>query len=189
LYVAHGIGTGRLSELGIINDCVPRRPCYVIQDISGVKAEVKVQAVFQAESAAETGIHGELRRSGDGIASGGAPLTSDGRGVGQGAEIGTAVVIGSNDVGVAGAVDGERIDGRKRKTCADCDVGQDRPFLEEPAAPTAEKRSSGESHAGGVLTGEIEEMALIEDRKAAFSAQVEPVLGYDVSGLRAAAEG
>jgi hypothetical protein len=60
LYVAHGIGTSRLSELGIIDDCVPRGPCYVIQDISGVKAEVEVQAVFQAESPAETGVHGKF---------------------------------------------------------------------------------------------------------------------------------
>jgi hypothetical protein len=53
---------------------------------------------------------------------------------------------------------------------------EERPLFERRAAPSVEQRSAMNTYPGGVLSGKGQQLALIERRKAALRAEVEPVL-------------
>src|ERR1051326_9523687 len=83
----------------------------MVQDVGGVD-EVGIEMVAPAEGAAGRGVHGELRRAGDGIAAGVAPLAGNGGSIGGRIQVksrGSLIwiepeIIGPDAAGDAGAV-------------------------------------------------------------------------------------
>ncbi len=80
------------------------------------------------------------------------------------------------------------IDGTQRKAAARVDLGGQRPSLERRAPPAAQQSSAAHAHAGRILRLQSQQMPLVEGRRTAFRAQVQPVLRDHAGALPPAAE-
>ena len=127
------------AELRAGDDGVPTGEDGMIESVGGIHAQVGVQAVAPAESAAGGGVEAELGRTGDGVAARVAPLVRGGSGVGGGVQVQSggrgigigAGVVGADAAGDAGAADGREGGRSERQSGAVIELGDDGPFAEE----------------------------------------------------------